>query len=306
VAENIGYAIPGGGTARKTYDIRAGECGAHSCLLASFCRAVGIPARVVWGCMYVPNQGGSFGQHAWNEIYMGSAGWIPVDATVTEARYVDSGHIRFGEYQSLTTAFNPHEMEVLDYRLASGETAPDEAAISEKFQAYLGTYKHPAGGEDFEILIKEGNLTLDIPGQMALSFSEPDEAGIWQCKLSPRLRLEFDRGDDGAISAMILHEIVVLTRKSGPDEIPQDVPDDLRSYLGQYLFAQANAEFTVLFHEGGLAVYNPMDEETVGLQPPDQSGGWLDEYDKNTIYFDTDKDGNVTAMRIDAANRFER
>ncbi|MEJ2494735.1 MAG: hypothetical protein P8Y79_10465, partial [Ignavibacteriaceae bacterium] len=30
VAENIHYAIPGGGTARKTYDIRAGECGAHS------------------------------------------------------------------------------------------------------------------------------------------------------------------------------------------------------------------------------------------------------------------------------------
>ena len=55
VAENIHYAIPGGGTARKTYDIRAGECGAHSFLLASFCRAVGIPARVVWGGMYVPN-----------------------------------------------------------------------------------------------------------------------------------------------------------------------------------------------------------------------------------------------------------
>jgi len=63
VAENIHYAIPGGGTARKTYDIRAGECGGHSFLLASFCRAVGIPARVVWGAMYVPNYGGGFGQH---------------------------------------------------------------------------------------------------------------------------------------------------------------------------------------------------------------------------------------------------
>ena len=72
VAENIGYAIPGGGTARKTYDIRAGECGAHSMLLAAFCRAVGIPARVVFGAMYVPNFGGGFGQHGWNEIYMGA------------------------------------------------------------------------------------------------------------------------------------------------------------------------------------------------------------------------------------------
>jgi len=305
VAENIGYAIPGGGTPRKTYDIRAGECGAHSFLLATFCRAVGIPARVVWGCMYVPNQGGSFGQHAWNEIYMGSAGWIPVDATVTQARYLDSGHIRFGEYQSLTTSFNPHEMEILDYKLSTGESGLQKAAV-EKYQAYIGSYKHPAGAEDFEIFIREGNLTLDIPGQVALAFNEPDEAGMWKCKLSPRLYLEFDQADDGAVNAMILHEFVMMTRKSDPEEMPEDVPDDLKPYLGQYLFAQVNTEFTVLYHEGGLAIYDPMDKKTVGLQPPDESGGWLDQYGKNTIYFDTEGDGDVTALRIDAANRFEK
>jgi hypothetical protein len=62
VAENIGYDIPGGASARNTYDIREGECGAHSRLFAAFCRAVGIPARVVWGCMFTANSGGSFGQ----------------------------------------------------------------------------------------------------------------------------------------------------------------------------------------------------------------------------------------------------
>ena len=30
----------GGGAARKTYDTRAGECGAHSMLVTAFCRAV--------------------------------------------------------------------------------------------------------------------------------------------------------------------------------------------------------------------------------------------------------------------------
>ncbi|MFC1799826.1 transglutaminase family protein [Candidatus Eisenbacteria bacterium] len=305
VSENIGYAIPGGGTPRKTYDIRAGECGAHSFLLATFCRTVGIPARVVWGCMYVPNQGGSFGQHAWNEIYMGEAGWIPVDATVTQARYLDSGHIRFGEYQSLTTSFNPHEMEILDYKLSTGDSGLQRAAV-EKYQGYIGSYKHPAGAEDFEIFVREGNLTLNIPGQVALAFSEPDEAGKWQCKLSPKLYLEFDQAGDGAVSAMILHEILMMTRNSDPEEMPGDVPDDLRPYLGQYLFAQANVEFTVLYHEGGLAIYNPGDKQTVGLQPPDENGGWLDQYGKNTIYFDTESDGSVTALRIDAANRFAR
>ncbi len=310
VAENISYAIPGGGTARKTYDIRAGECGAHSFLLATFCRAVGIPARVVWGCMYVPNQGGAFGQHAWNEIYMGQAGWIPVDATVTQARYVDSGHIRFGEYQSLTTSFNPHEMEILDYRLSTGESAADagafSAALTAKYGPYLGKYKHPAGDEDFEILIKDGGLTLDIPGQMAVPFLEPDQEGKWVCKLTPRLYLEFEHGDDGTVDAMILHEVIVMVRQSDPEEIEEGVPEDLKPYIGQYLFAQAQAEFRVLFDDGSLAIYNPLDKQTVKLQPPDEAGGWLDEYDKNTVYFEKDAGGSVMLLKVDSANRFAK
>jgi hypothetical protein len=77
VAENISYSIPGD-SARKTYDAGMGECGAHSRLLASFCRSVGLPCRIVFGAMYTPYYEGGFGQHAWNEVYLGEAGWIPM------------------------------------------------------------------------------------------------------------------------------------------------------------------------------------------------------------------------------------
>jgi hypothetical protein len=120
VSENIGYAIPGGRTPRRTYDTRSGECGAHSLLLAAFCRSVGIPARVVWGCMYVPGQGGCFGQHGWTEVHMGEGGWIPVDATVGETDYVDCGHIRLGELEASSIGLNAKSMEVLEYRPGSG------------------------------------------------------------------------------------------------------------------------------------------------------------------------------------------
>ena len=125
VADNISYAIPGGGSARKTFDIRAGECGGHSMLLAALCRAVGIPARVVFGAMYAPNFGGGFGQHGWNEIYMGRAGWVPVDATAFETDFVDSGHIRVSVLQSAAAnAFNGREITVLDYKLGTGMFRP--------------------------------------------------------------------------------------------------------------------------------------------------------------------------------------
>ena len=132
VAQNIRYAIPGGGTARKTYDLKAGECGAHAMLVAAFCRAVGIPARVVWGCMYAPNYGGVFGQHGWNEIYMGPAGWVPVDATASEIDYVDSGHLRIGVYQSPVTALNPRQMQVLDYRAGAARIRPIREQVPDK------------------------------------------------------------------------------------------------------------------------------------------------------------------------------
>jgi hypothetical protein len=119
VATEIGGDIPGGGSALGTLRVGKAECGGHSRLLAALCRSVGIPARTVMGCMYGPMNGGAFGQHMWDEVHMGEAGWIPIDATAREVDYVDSGHIRLGTLSS----FNPIEMEILDH--AIGPPVPD-------------------------------------------------------------------------------------------------------------------------------------------------------------------------------------
>jgi len=118
VATEIKGAIPGGITARGPYDQRAGECGGHSFLLAAFGRSVGIPVRAVWGLMYLPRDGGVFGRHAWNEVYMGEAGWIPIDATFAEADYVDSGHLRLGVIQSLSNEIDVKRIEILEHEAA--------------------------------------------------------------------------------------------------------------------------------------------------------------------------------------------
>jgi tetratricopeptide (TPR) repeat protein len=300
VAENIHYAIPGGGTARKTYDIRAGECGAHSFLLASFCRAVGIPARVVWGGMYVPNYGGGFGQHGWNEIYMGEAGWIPVDATALEVDFVDAGHIRISEYQSTSSSFNGKKFEILDYKLINKPKETKSSDISE----YYGKYTNIESGRTFEVLDKEGNLSVDIPGQMVLPFNKPDQKGKWYCKLSPTLYLEFTRDEENQIKEMLLHEIAQMTKKSSLETIEASVPENMRPYLGKYLFAAINQEFTVFYNDGALVIHDPTKNEDITLQSPNEEGGWLDEFDKNVIYFDKDAEGNVTALKVDVTNSF--
>ncbi len=115
VAENINGALEDG-TARETFDRRWGNCASQSLLMAALCRAAGIPARVVWGCVYTPEKGGSFGHHAWNEIYMGRAGWIPVDVTLHETDYVNAGHLRLGVLHTRQTVINFREMEILEFR----------------------------------------------------------------------------------------------------------------------------------------------------------------------------------------------
>ena len=114
VADSIRGSILGG-SALETLQRGDGSCGAQSMLLAALCRASGIPARVVWGCVYTPEYDGSYGHHGWNEVYVGEAGWIPVDATFHETDYVDSGHIRLGVLKTDATVINFREMKILNY-----------------------------------------------------------------------------------------------------------------------------------------------------------------------------------------------
>jgi hypothetical protein len=301
VAENIGYAIPGGGTARKTYDIRAGECGSHSMLLAAFCRAVGIPARVVFGAMHVPNFGGGFGQHAWNEIYMGQAGWIPVDSTAFETDFVDSGHIRIMEVRSVASnKFNGREIRVLEHRLAG------RSAGSADFAAYLGKFAHRQRGRAFTVVEKEGNLALDVPGRMVLPFNPADERGRWRCKLAPHLYLVFRKDEQGRAREMVLHEVAALPRRGPADAAGPGVPAELAPNTGTYFFAAVNAEMTVLVQDGRLAVYDPTDKTTARFRPTENDGEWIDDLGFVTISFDKDAQGQAAVLKIDTADTFVR
>jgi len=307
VSENISYAIPGGMTARNTYDLKAGECGAHSILLAAFCRTVGIPARVVWGCMYVPNYGGAFGQHGWSEIYMGKAGWITVDATASEIDYVDSGHIRIGEYQSMVTALNPKKIEVLDFAAGSMKMGQEETA-SGMYSAYVGEYTSPATKTILKVFVQGGSLAVDIPGKVVLALNDADQEGLWYCKLSNSLYFTFKRKylGFGKVIEMHLHQIIPLPRKSRPQSANNNVPEKFRPYLGKYSLAALQAEFTVIYKDGGLAVNDPLAKKVIKLQSPNEKGRWVDEFNKNSIFFDMDNKGNVTAMKIDSVDTFTR
>jgi DNA helicase HerA-like ATPase len=137
---------------------------------------------------------------------------VPVDATAFEIDYVDSGHIRIGIYQSPFTAPNPREMEILDYRVGSGQLVETEQELLEKYGAYVGEYVHPANNDVFKMFIQDGSLTVEIPGKVVLSLNDPDEEGLWYSKLSNRLYFIFKKDDLGEITEMGLHQFIPLPK----------------------------------------------------------------------------------------------
>lgn len=296
VAEEIGYDIPGGGSARNTFDLRAGECGAHSRLFTALCRAVGIPSRVVWGCIYVPNRGGSFGQHGWNEVYMGEAGWIPLDTTLREIDFVDSSHIRLGILTSKHIAFNPDKMEILDFHAGSqrfGETAT--TTIPEKYKSYVGGYQGP--DNVLQVLVQNSSLALKIPGRMIFELKEPDENGLWYFKLSTDAAVSFQKNSSGEVTSMNILSKARIPKKSDSEEKTDNIPEKFRPYTGQYPVPMQEGVFTVFYSQNNLAVKHPAGRILV-LEEPDEQGLWACRNREEKISFVKDDEGRVKFMII--------
>ncbi len=74
--------------ARSTLKNREGDCNEHAVLLAALARAVGFPARVETGLVYM---NGRFFYHAWNRLFLGR--WITADAALGQLP-ADVTHIR--------------------------------------------------------------------------------------------------------------------------------------------------------------------------------------------------------------------
>jgi len=293
VAKNINYDIPGGISAIKTYETGFGECSAHSRLVTAFCRSVGIPARMVIGAIYTDTFGGSFGQHAWSEVYMGKTGWVPVDATAFEVDFIDSGHLRLGE----NTSFNPVEMKIIDYRMNIEDNTPP-VNIPADFEPYTGDYILHEANIVFNISYKDNGLIVDIPGQMKIPLNKPDENDFWYSSLSNHIYFSFGKNDSGKVENMHFFQVIPASKKSSPLEINENVPEAFRPYLGEYYFAQIRANLKIIYKEGSLAIDDPSAGMVIKLQAPDEDGKWMDEFNKNGIKFKFDEEGKISRLTI--------
>ncbi|MBD3404105.1 hypothetical protein GF420_14535 [candidate division GN15 bacterium] len=298
VNEEIGYDLPGGGTALGTYRLRLGECGSHANLLAGFCRAVGIPARCVFGCMYVPDHGGAFGQHAWNEIYMGDAGWIPVDCTVDEVTYADCGHVRLGVWTSRMAMLNPDTIVLLDYSVGEGTFADLVKATNMEYAGLVGEYRGP--DKVLTILTQDQRLAIDIPGQMTFQLKDPDEHGEWFFVLTDRVSVSFDTDASGRASSLTINSRQRLPRAQDTIAIDMSgIPEAFHAYVGKYSLPMQNALVSVTCDDNHLNLAFSQ-EHSVRMEPSDEGESFIARTPKSTlvITFDPGDAGTASALKF--------
>ncbi len=118
-------------TTVETLASREADCLEHAELYVALARSLGLPARVVSGAAY---GGGSFGAHAWVEIYLGQ--WVEVDPTWGLMDYVDATHLRFADDAFISYAMlGQVELEILETRSTIADFQRDPVKLVKQFAA---------------------------------------------------------------------------------------------------------------------------------------------------------------------------
>ncbi len=113
-------------SAREVLRTRVGDCNEHTTLYVAMARALGLPARIAVGVVYLH---GAFYYHAWPEVYVAEPGtklgqWMPVDPTLNQFP-ADATHIRFArggleKQAAIMPLIGTAKMEILDAQTRAG------------------------------------------------------------------------------------------------------------------------------------------------------------------------------------------
>ncbi len=176
----------------------------------------------------------------------------------------------------------------------SGDKTKEYEPYLGKYIANFGTFKE----EEFTVLVQNGRLATDVPGQQVYELKNPDEEGKWYFVISDTIAVSFDRDDEGNVISMKLYQAgytFELPREGV--EIVAEIPlEELQKYLGSYHSEQLDITVKVLIQNNRLAIDWP-GEMIYELYPPDEQGIWVFRVsDKFTLEFNETPDGQVESL----------
>ncbi len=96
-----------------------------------------------------------------------------------------------------------------------------------------------------------------------------------------------------------------MRRTGVPEEIPDSVPPELVRYLGTYHLAQAQTDFTLVYHEGALKLRQSGVDRPIGLRAAEADGRWVDEFGRDLHFVGVDAE-TAAELALEVITGFER
>lgn len=173
----------------------------------------------------------------------------------------------------------------------------------ENLSRFVGEYVSTLpgfGGKNFEVLIKDGKLAVDVPGQTVYLLEPPDpddEQALREFEATDTISVSFDEGSNGEIQALRLHQggMAFELLREGVELAPEVTSGQVAELLGHYR-ADTGMTMEVLVHNGRLAVDVP-GQMIYDLELPDKNGDYRFRVNRDFIVsFQRGKDGKVEKL----------
>jgi len=112
------------------------------------------------------------------------------------------------------TSMSLHESGEIN-TLTKGPPAQEDAYPVD-MERYVGEYQTEDPNATMKVVIIDGRLAIDLPGQpISLELYPPDDMGRWYLRINPTVAVSFNEGEDEEIDSLNLHlpDGTVLTRQ---------------------------------------------------------------------------------------------
>jgi len=139
---------------------------------------------------------------------------------------------------------------------------PEDTGTGTDYEPYIGKYIANFGqfnNTEFEVVVQNNRLAIDIPGQQVFELKDPDEEGKWYFVISNEIAVSFERDETDNVVGMKMYQsgMTFDIPREGV-EIAVEIPlDELQKYLGSYHSEELNTTVEILIQNNRLAVDVP-------------------------------------------------
>jgi CubicO group peptidase (beta-lactamase class C family) len=177
------------------------------------------------------------------------------------------------------------------------------AGTGEDYEPYFGDYIANFGQfKDvvFTVLVQNGRLAVDVPGQQVFELKEPDAEGKWYFAITNEIAVSFERDQSDNVIGMKMYQAGMTFElpRAGIEIAPEIPLDKLQKYLGSYRSEELKMTVEVLIQNNRLAVDIP-GQMIYELYPPDEDGRWFFRVTPEiSVSFNETPDGKLASLTM--------